>query len=300
MDKLIKSTTAFKIFSADRCNGRLSHAYMLHIADRVNLRAVLKIFAAEFFAAEELLPRIQNESYTDLIVYPQEGKKISVDGISEIIEDSFLRPVEGDKKLYVITDFDSASAIVQNKLLITLEEPLSGIYFLLGAATLAPVLDTVKSRVKMLEIPPFSEREILNALERQGNSPLNAEAAADCGGILGEAQAMVSGNWFQFVRGAAKEICSVTKLSEIFPAVQKYGEIKYREQLLSEMQNIYYSMMTGGEKIEGLSDHAVLFALEQLPRAFADLKFNAFFQGLLYDFILKVVEENDKWQKLQA
>ena len=49
-----------------------------------------------------------------------------------------------------------------------------------------------------------------------------------------------------------------------------------------------------------LKKPAVIFALEKLCAAFNDLKFNAVFQGLLYDFILNVVKENKKWQKLSA
>lgn len=302
MEKLLKDTTAYKIFSADRRNGVLSHAYMLHFADPKNLRAALKIFAKEFFAAEgALAARIDGESYTDLTVYPAEGKKISADGVSEIIEDSSLKPVEGDKKLYIITGFEGASALVQNKLLKTLEEPLEGIYFLLGATTLAPVLDTVLSRVKLLEVPPFSERGVFEALERQGNNPENAAAARSCNGVLGAAQNMVSGGWFKEVRDAAEEICYCNKLSVIPDVVRKYGEIKYKQELLSEMQNIYFSALAEGGKLNTLlQKHTIIYALEELNRACADLKFNAFFQGLLYDFMLKVVKENEKWLKLQA
>ena len=302
MEKLLKSTTAYKIFSADRVAGRLSHAYMLHFADPKNLRDALKLFAAEFFSADgSLAARIKNESYTDLTVYPAEGKKISVDGVSEIIEDSSMRPVEGDKKLYIITGFEGASALVQNKLLKTLEEPCEGIYFLLGATALAPVLDTVISRVKMLEIPPFTAEEVFDALEREGSNSQNLDAAKSCNGVLGDAQNMVSGGWFKEVQAAAWEICTVNKVSQIADAVKKYGEIKYREELLSQMQNIYFSALTEGGKLNTyLQKQTIIYALEQIARANADLKFNAFFAGLLYDFMLKVVKENDKWLKLQA
>ena len=301
MEKILKGTTAYRIFLSDRAKGMLSHAYMLHFSDSKNMRAALKIFAKEFFSADAALAaRIDNESYTDLTVYPAEGKKISADGISEIIGDSALRPVEGDKKLYIICGFEGASALVQNKLLKTLEEPQEGIYFLLGATTLAPVLDTVLSRVKLLEVPPFSEREIFEALERQGRNPENAAAAKSCNGSLGAAQNMVSGGWFKEVREAAEEICSVGKISQIPDVVKKYGEIKYKQELLSEMQNVYFSALNGGKLNTSLQKHTIIYALEELNRANADLKFNAFFQGLLYDFMLKVVKENDKWLKLQV
>lgn len=298
MEQLIKSTTAYKIFQKDIESGKLSHAYMLHFADPKNLRAALKIFAVAFFGGVHP-SRIYNESYPDLKVYPAADKKITVDGVTGLIEDSALKGVEGDKKLYAIVGFEDAGALVQNKLLKTLEEPLEGIHFILGASSLAPVLDTVKSRVKLLEIPPFGEEEIFNALERQGHDPLNRSAAASCNGVLGDAMNMVTGGWFCEVREGAAEICSVTKASQIADIVKKYGETKYKKELLAQMQNVYFSALRGEMDLK-LSGHTVIYALEQLNKANADLKFNAVFGGLLYDFMLKVVKENEKWQKLQA
>lgn len=297
MEKLLQGTIAYKIFKTDVESGKLSHAYMLHFADRKNLRAALKFFAVRFFG--DLPPnRIYNESYTDFTLYPAEGAKITVDGVSELIEDSSLRPVEGDKKLYAVCNFEEAAAIVQNKLLKTLEEPLAGVHFILGVTSLAPVLDTVKSRVKLLEIPPFGEEEIFAALQREGQNPLNREAAASCNGILGDAQNMVKGDWFAAVREAAAEICSATKIFQIAEISKKYGETKYKKELLAEVQQIYFSALCGKTELD-LSKHTLIYALELLNEANADLKFNAVFGGLLYDFMLRVAEENEKWQKLR-
>ena len=44
----------------------------------------------------------------------------------------------------------------------------------------------------------------------------------------------------------------------------------------------------------------LVYAVESVDKAGADLKFNAFFQGLLYDLMLRIIEENDKWLKLQG
>ena len=101
MEQLIKDTTAYKIFSGDIKSGKVSHAYMLHFQDAKNMRAVLKLFAAEFFRADKFSPlgqRILNENYPDLRVYPKEDKKFNADAAAEIVEDSAMRPVEGPKK----------------------------------------------------------------------------------------------------------------------------------------------------------------------------------------------------------
>lgn len=301
MEKLIKKTTAYRILSGDRQGNKLSHAYMLHFEDAKNMREALKLFALEFFGAAgtSLAHRILNESYPDLKIYPEVGKKIAADGVSEIIEDSALRPVEGAKKLYIICGFEQASALIQNKLLKSLEEPLEGIHYLLGVTSLAPVLDTVKSRVKLLEIPPFSERDIFEALERREHNELNEDAAKSANGCLGAAENMVEGGWYSEIRAAAEKICFTTRVGEVGEVAAEFGDTKYKAELLSEMQRLYFTALTeGGRLAQVLCKPALIFALEKINGANADVKFNAFFQGLLYDFMLGVIEENDKWQKL--
>ena len=310
MKQLILSTTAYCTFCGDKDSGRLSHAYMLHLNDSKNLRLALKIFALKFFGLDENGVdgrRLMNETLTDCRIYPEEGKKLTADAVSELLSDSALQPLEYDKKLYIISGFNEASALLQNKLLKTLEEPPKGVYFILGATTLAPVLDTVKSRVKTLTVPPFTEKQILSALERKGANSLNKEAAKSCAGIFGAAENMVGGGWFAEISAAAREICSTSKVGEIGAVAVKYGEIKQKTELLNELHFLYYTALcerTEGGNLGGIAKiwqtPTLIYAIESVDKAGADLKFNAFFQGLLYDLMLRIIEENDRWLKLQA
>jgi len=302
VEQLLKNTTAYKILSGDRRSGKLSHAYMLHFQDAKNLRMALKLFAVEFFGAEGVKKeRILNGSFSDFYMYPAEDKKLTADAVSEILNDCAMRPTEGDKKLYVICGFDAVSLLLQNKFLKTLEEPLEGVHFLLGANSLAPIADTVLSRVKLLEIPPFTESEIYGALERAGSNPLNAEAAKSANGDLGAAQNMVGGGWFKEVSAAAEELVNTVNAGDIGVTVVKYGDIKYKKELLSEMRRLYFSALTeGGELARKLSPSVLVYALERLDEACAELAFNANFQSLLYDVLLGAVGEKNKWQKLQG
>lgn len=280
--------------------GRLSHAYMLNFPDAKNLKSALVIFALKFFGTDEnsaVGARIANGSFPDCKFYPADDKKLNADAIAEILDDSAMRPVEGSKKLFVICGFDTASALLQNKLLKTLEEPLEGVHFLLGVTSVAPVLDTVRSRVKLLEIPPFTEDEIYGALERRRHDEMNAAAARSSGGVLGAAENMVDGGWFGEVLTAAGEICRTKRAGDIGDIVAKYGDIKYKNELLSEMQRLYFAALSGGERLP-LTKPALIYAVEKLNGAFADVKFNAVFSALLYDFLLGVVRENSKWLKL--
>lgn len=305
MEELIRETVAYKIVQGDVLSGRVSHAYMLHFPDSFNLRAALKFFAAAIMGAkpgsrEERL--ILSEGFSDVKVYPAEGQKLTVAQASEIVADAAIMPIEGDKKLYIISDFDSSAALFQNKLLKVLEEPPAGVHFLLGATSLAPVMDTIRSRVRLLEIPPFPSERIYAALNRHKPDPRNGEISRACGGILGVAQNMLSGDWFEEVHSAATEIVAAGDVKSAVKVAVKYGDTKYKAELLSEMARLYSEQLKtralGGDT--PLSAGALVVAAEGIDGAFKALKFNANFGALLYDFALKVATENQRWSKLQA
>ncbi|MDE7256961.1 MAG: hypothetical protein K2N50_03285 [Clostridia bacterium] len=299
MEELICASAAYKIFCGDRHADKLSHAYMLYFADERNLRSALLMFALKFFGADKTSRDgrlILSEGLPDLKVYPAQGGKLTAEVASAIVEDAVLKPLEHDKKLYVISDFNSASPIFQNKLLKILEEPPVGVHFLLGVTTLSPVLDTVKSRVKLLEVPLFSSKEILKALQRAGQNELNAAAAEACGGVLGVAQDMLKGGWYEEVVSAANEICAANSVAKAASAALKYGDFKYKRELLSQMQRGYFNEVKNyafNAQYKGkLSKGAAIYAAESVNGALADVKFNANFSSLLYDLLLRIVRHN--------
>ena len=300
MEQLIRETAAFKIFCGDCKGRRVSHAYMLYFPDERNLRSALKLFALEFFGAqaEDRNGRlILSEGLTDLKVFPAPDKKLTADAAASIVEDSVLKPLEYDRKLYVISSFEQASPIFQNKLLKVLEEPPAGVHFLLGATSLSPVLDTVKSRVKTLEIPRFTEGEILAALNRVEVNPLNSAAAESCGGVLGVAQNMLQGGWFGEVAQAAKELCGAVTVGKAAEGAVKYGDFKYRRELLAEMQRVYFKEVkayaTFPEYVGKIKKGAAIYAVQAVNGALADVRFNANFSSLLYDLLLRVAQRNE-------
>ncbi len=291
MEKLIRGTSAFQIFSGDRRDDRQFHAYLLLCEDAGILGDILKIFALEFFGETRDTSkgrRIWDESFSDCVYYPAEGEKITVDGAADIVADANIMPVEGDKKLFVIRDFSTASAAVQNKLLKTLEEPPRGSYFLLGAVSASPILPTVRSRVRQLEIPRFSEGEILAALNRKEPNPKNAYAAKVCGGMYGYACDILGGGWFDSVAADAKKICSAKSMADITRLASDCGATKHKKELIAEMARILYEGLRGGELGGVWSRETLVFALDKADEAAEDVEHNAYFPSLLFDYMVSV------------
>ncbi|MBQ8885375.1 MAG: hypothetical protein IJY62_03300 [Clostridia bacterium] len=239
MQTLLKSTDAYKILYAERKN--LRHAYLLHFSDAKSLRPALKELAKLFFDENDarIAKLIEKERFSDCLFYPDEGKRFSVEDAERLFEEATLKPVEGERKLFVVSDFSLATPQAQNKLLKVLEEPPAGVYFLLGASSLFTVLSTVLSRVEKLEIPPFNETDVAAYLRR--NHPLLSEfagyASASCGSV-GTAEEMIDGGFYSELLFDAFSLALADECK--LPALaKKIGETKHKKELISMLRMIF-------------------------------------------------------------
>jgi DNA polymerase III gamma/tau subunit len=108
--------------------------------------------------------------------------KMNVEQAEELIEESMMMPLVGGHKFYYIARADELSAIVQNKLLKTIEEPLGGSVFFLECVGEEALLPTVKSRSIKLYIEQERKNDLdcelaneivfmLNSLQKSGEIP---------------------------------------------------------------------------------------------------------------------------------
>ncbi len=169
---LIKNTKAYKIFSGDKNNGTISHATLIVCDDGELLEDYLKVFLKtlmcdnkEFCNHCRVCKLIDKKQFEDVKFYPAEEGKILTKDIDDIVEKSYLKPLESDKKAFVLVNAQDMNVQAQNKLLKTLEEPPKNTYLIIGATSTYSLLPTFLSRVKRLDILPFSEEEIFNCLK---------------------------------------------------------------------------------------------------------------------------------------
>lgn len=241
MQTLLRSTHAYKLLKTDGERGAFSHAYLLLFDDPRNLRTAVKTFAKLFFDDERAKNLVESETFSDCLFFPDPDKKFVVEDAERVAEECTLKPVEGDKKVFVIADFAEATPAAQNKLLKLLEEPPKGVVFLLGASTSYPVLPTVLSRVKRLEIPPFDVKQVADCLSRMyGNAEGDGFSlcAAASGGSVGAAQNMLEGGAYKSLVDDAFSLLLVS--SDGVPAlVKRVGETKRKKELLSLLRLIF-------------------------------------------------------------
>ena len=313
MEGLFKTTQAYRLIERECAGEHCSHAYLLLCDDGKNLKKILKIFAKLFFTEgdkERIAKLIDAESFVDCLFYPRGEKKLTVDDAESIREESMLSPVEGRRKLFVLSDFAEANAQTQNKLLKLLEEPPVGVHFLLGATSAFPVLPTVLSRTKKVEILPFQIEETVACMRRMYKDRYDTATLTLCsaasGGVLGEAQSMLEGGYYRPLLEQAFGVV-LSDAHHLPQAVQAVAETKHKKEFLALLRLLFRDAMLvkmGGtyakklllspelDKLALVADKytksQLLYAQEALSGAEQEVQFNAVFGQCLEVCLAKI------------
>ena len=132
-----------------------------------------------------------------VIAGPAEGKPITVDQVRQLRADAYIRPNEGERKVYLLEGADRMNASAQNAMLKLLEEGPAYAAFLLLAENGGGVLQTVRSRCEELSltpVPPGESEEWLRARFPDRSEADLRRAVQEAQGILGRAVSLLEGD----------------------------------------------------------------------------------------------------------
>lgn len=308
-EKVIKNTNAYKIIYGEKRRGELSHAYLIVCPDGVMLKTYMKLFASLIMcendgACGECRPcrLIDKEAYADCDFYPKDGDKIKTADIDDLVSKTIIRPIESDIRMFVLVGAENMTAEAQNKILKTLEEPPRNVCILIGATTDNALLPTVKSRVKRLDVPPFSDGEIRRALGDEYPDKAKLESAIALGGgkIGSVIKAYTDGNAEKmqaFCREVLFSMRSSKDVAKYSSKINKDNIKDFISILKSEVANLLvkdnrkagdYGYVTGA--LIAISD-----MLSEKERA---LYYNANAVMVADSVLLAILGEKYKWQKL--
>ena len=168
-------------------SGRMSHAYILEGPAGSGKHTLAYQLAAALSCEHRHSPghplpcgscpsckKILGGFSTDVIV-KNRGEKATfgVDVIREIKRDVYVAPNESAAKVYLIEEAHLMTAQAQNAFLLTLEEPPAYVLFLLLCETVAPLLETVRSRAPVLRTEPIQTEEMDGYLMRESADAAN-------------------------------------------------------------------------------------------------------------------------------
>lgn len=314
MKELLRSTTAYRTISEDARRGELAHAVLVTFPDDKYLRTLLRECAKAFFLAadgsrEEKL--LEEEHFSDCLFLPEPGGKLTAELGAYIIDESLLRPVEGEKKLFVLDAFHTVTPLVQNKLLKILEEPPEGVFFLLGTANEYAVLPTVRSRVKKFVTSPFSEEDVAAALRRSFPTSQGIEEAARAsGGVYSVAESLLlcGGEDFRraerFLAGEDVEVLcrSLGDRGQARPFFAAVRLVLRDVMLTASGRGPFASRRSEGVRKLAKYYHAgaAMRGIEFVDEAERQVGFNANLSQSALALFIRLDKERKKWQRLQS
>ena len=186
--------------SLDR--GHTSHFYLISGPAGAGKHTLAKLLSAAMMCQSGPKPCLQCNAcrkvmeglHPDCItVTDPEHKNVAVKIVRQIREDMFIRPNEGERKVYIFPQTLGIEG--QNALLKILEEPPAYGAFLLLTENPEQLLPTVRSRCVSLTLQPLPEdmlrRELKNRLP-EAEDPAVSAAIGRSGGFLGQALALLS------------------------------------------------------------------------------------------------------------
>lgn len=113
--------------------------------------------------------RILRRRFPDVHHIVPEGPIIPVDVVREtIVPEAARSPFEGRVKVFVIEEAERMNPAAQNALLKTLEEPHDDTVFILISEDEDELLETIRSRCRMIRLDAISEARVVELLARQG------------------------------------------------------------------------------------------------------------------------------------
>ena len=156
LEKIIASSADFLNIVEEIKSGKLAKSILLISKDELYAFQFAKLLASSIFAGGEVMQdehfeKVQALAHPDLKIYPAKDRLMVADS-DNIVEESAVKPIFANKKVFIIKHIDNGLEQAQNKLLKTLEEPASNVFFILTTSNLHLVLPTIRSRCNKIEL----------------------------------------------------------------------------------------------------------------------------------------------------
>lgn len=183
--------------------------------------------------------KVFSGAHPDVITVRDDAhKQLAVDVVRDARADVFVRPNEGRRKVYIISQ--SMAPAAQNALLKILEEPPAYAAFLLLTENAGQMLATIRSRCAELTLTPLDARTALPRLREQfpGKDDETLTAALlRAGGWLGQVQGVLEGEQYDAavaaIAAAFADKDALALLAQLVP-LERYK----REQILPILQQL--------------------------------------------------------------
>lgn len=150
-------------------NDNISHSYIFSGISGIGKFMFAKEFAKAILCLDnEKKPcnncrackSFENNNNPDIIIIDEQDESIKTEQIKELVKNVLEKPIQGEKKIYIINNSENMTREAQNSLLKTLEEPPEYVIVILITSNENLLLNTIKSRCIKFQFQNLSDEEI--------------------------------------------------------------------------------------------------------------------------------------------
>ena len=150
---LEKQEIATNLLLNEKKNNKIVQAYLFVSEDKIFLMQYSLDFAKEIISDEydeKISKQIDDNNYPELKIIESSNGNIKKEQLLELQESFSVKPVLGNKLVYIIDGAEDLTSVSANTILKFLEEPSDDIVAILLTDNLQKVLSTVKSRCQII------------------------------------------------------------------------------------------------------------------------------------------------------
>jgi DNA polymerase III subunit delta' len=236
-------------------NERVGHAYVFYGPEGIGKKTLANIFATRLLCKDgEGAERcgkcsscllVDNGSNPDLHVIFHNDESIGVEEIRKLQSDIIIKPLYGERKVYLILNADNMTTQAQNCLLKILEEPPKYAVIVLTTANFGALLETIRSRAIKYSFKKNTFLEVRTFLEKSHNVDKEGTdfIVAYCDGVIGTAMKLSQSKEFIAIRDRISQIIlqlAKADLLDVFEIYNFFETIKHNVDMAFDIMLLFY------------------------------------------------------------
>lgn len=191
-----------KILDNSIINKNIVHSYLFYGADGIGKKIFAKEFAKMILCnGKDNKPcnecksciEFDSDNNPDFFFIEPDGSSIKIDQIRKMQKSTLEKPIESDRKVYIIDNGHLMTKEAQNCMLKTLEEPQEYIIIIIISSNENNILPTVKSRCTKIYFKELSDSEIFKYIGNKDNGALlENDLIKLCSGSISKADFIIN------------------------------------------------------------------------------------------------------------
>ncbi len=215
--------------------------------------------------------KIQNGNHPDLHFIRPDGAQIKIDQIREMQQQIVFQPLEGPRKIYILTNTERLNDAAANAILKTLEEPPTASTLMLLTENIETIILTIRSRCQIIPLYPMHTKELTTELTKRFSvdDETASSAAILSNGIVGKAITLIE-NGFSANRQVPDILSETDPMAAFRIAEQLEDNLESLDELISWYRDLLFLQQEA--PIELLTHPNAIDDLKELVKRYSRLR----------------------------